>query len=71
MLSNLRNKMWEKKISIKKIAEKIGICPSTLSEKINGETKIWLEESMKIKREFFPDENFEELFEISEPNKGG
>ena len=62
MFPNLEAEMARKKISQAKLAEILGITPTTLSFKLNGKSSLSLKECASIKREVFPDKTLDYLF---------
>ena len=63
-----RNKMTQVKL-----AEILGITPTTLSFKLNGKSTLSLKECVEIKRKAFPDKTLDYLFatdETSEQERG-
>ena len=62
---NLKAEMARKDISIKVIAESIGMTRDTLSKKLRRKTPITLEEAYAINQIFFPDQDIKYLFSES------
>lgn len=71
--STLRTEMVRKQITIKQLAEKIGVNRDTMGGKLSGKRPLLLREAFIITRTFFPDKNiidlFKELYEESETEK--
>lgn len=59
---NLRAEMGRKSLSIKEIAEGVGIQRTTLSKKLKRESPLQLDEAYKIIRSFFPDKEMSYIF---------
>lgn len=53
MFPNLEAEMARKKITQAKLAERLGITPTTLSFKLNGKSSLSLKECVEIKKNFF------------------
>lgn len=64
MYRNLSNVMKQKNITATQIAELLGVRLATVSDKINGKSRFYFEEAVKIKRVFFPEFEIEYLFEL-------
>lgn len=62
MFPNLEAEMARLKITQAKMAEVLGIRPTTLSFKLNGKSPLSLKECVKIKNEIFPDKSLDYLF---------
>lgn len=60
--STLRAEMARKRITIKQIAEKIGVNRDTMGGKLSGKRPLMLHEAFIINRTFFPDKDVIELF---------
>ena len=59
-----RNKMTQVKL-----AEILGITPTTLSFKLNGKSTLSLKECVEIKRKAFPDKTLDYLFATDETSE--
>lgn len=66
MYPNLEAEMARKKITQAKLAEILGITPTTLSLKLNGKSSLSLKECVKIKKSAFPDKSLDYLFKTDE-----
>lgn len=66
MFPNLEAEMARKKITQYKLAEILGITPTTLSLKLNGKSTLSLKECVAIKNTAFPDKTLDYLFETKE-----
>ena len=68
--STLRAEMARKQITIKQIAEKVGVNRDTMGGKLSGKRPLFLHEAFIINRTFFPDKRvidlFKELYEDDE-----
>lgn len=66
---NLEAEMARMGIQRKDLAEKLGVRPATISDKINGKFPFTLDEVVAIKKSFFPNLSLEYLFsnEIAVP----
>lgn len=64
MYANLLISMKCKKVTLKQIAELLGCRQATISDKVNGITEggFYFDEALKIKKVFFPEQDFEHLF---------
>lgn len=72
MFYNLKKALNAKNISIKAFAAVIGVCEKTAYNKINGEVEFTLSEAMMIKKELFPEYDFNYLFDSEKESvKGG
>ncbi|NRT76357.1 hypothetical protein [Clostridium beijerinckii] len=60
--STLRAEMARKRITIKQIAEKVGVNRDTMGGKLSGKRPLFLNEAFTINRAFFPDKDVIELF---------
>lgn len=60
--SNLRAEMARKQITIKELAEKIGINRDTMGGKLSGKRPLYLHEAFIINRAFFPEKDIPYLF---------
>lgn len=66
MFPNLEAEMARSKITQAKLAEMLGITPTTLSFKLNGKSTLSLKECVEIKRKAFPEKTLDYLFETEE-----
>jgi len=64
MYKNLSNAMKQKNITATQIAELLEVRLATVSDKINGKSRFYFDEAMKIKKVFFPEFVIEYLFEF-------
>ena len=62
MYPNLRAEMARKKISVPELAEKSGIATTTMYDKLNGRSKVTLDDAYAIKKALDVDISIEELF---------
>lgn len=71
MFPNLEAEMARSKINQSKLAEILGITPTTLSFKLNGKSTLSLKECVKIKNTAFPDKSLDYLFQVEnkQPDK--
>lgn len=69
MFSELRAEMARKKITIKQLADKVGVNRDTMGGKLSGKRPLYLDEAFIINRIFFPDKDIIDLFkELYEDN---
>lgn len=66
MYKNLFNSMKAKNITITQIAELLQVRIATVSDKVNGKSRFYFDEAVKIKKVFFPEYEIEYLFEFEE-----
>lgn len=66
MFPNLEAEMARSKITQAKLADILGITPTTLSFKLNGKSNLSLKECVEIKRNAFPDKTLDYLFATDE-----
>ena len=66
MFPNLEAEMARSKITKAKLAEILGITPTTLSFKLNGKSTLSLKECVEIKKNAFPDKALDYLFQTDE-----
>lgn len=68
--ANLRAEMARKQLSIKEIADYLGVTRDTLGNKLSRKRQINLDEALTISRKFFPDKDiyylFNELIPVSD-----
>ena len=69
MFNNLEAEMARKKITQYKLAEILGVTPTTLSFKLNGRSTLSLKECVEIKKQAFPDKKLDYLFETEEKER--
>ena len=69
MFPNLEAEMARSKITKAKLAEILGITPTTLSFKLNGKSTLSLKECVEIKKKAFPDKSLDYLFQTDEEVK--
>ncbi|WP_313525395.1 helix-turn-helix domain-containing protein [Anaerotignum sp.] len=62
MYPNLRAEMARKRITMKALANLLGVDPSTMTAKMNEPNRMKLSEARKIYKEFFPELDFTDLF---------
>ena len=65
MFPNLEAEMARKKITQAKLAERLGITPTTLSFKLNGKSSLSLKECVEIKKNFFATKTLDYLFDTT------
>ncbi|WP_260506970.1 MULTISPECIES: XRE family transcriptional regulator [Brevibacillus] len=58
--------MARRGITIRQLAESLGVRFATISDKLNGKSRFFCDEAFHIKRNFFPDCSFEYLFDKDE-----
>ena len=66
MFPNLEAEMARSKITQAKLADILGITPTTLSFKLNGKSTLSLKECVEIKQKAFPDKSLDYLFQTDE-----
>jgi hypothetical protein len=66
-LINLKKEMAGADVSVEAVAALLGIHRNTVSNKIDGASKITFEEALKIRKKFFPKLGLEYLFKDVEP----
>lgn len=69
MFPNLEAEMARNKITKNKLAQILGMTPTTLSFKLNGKSCLSLKECVEIKRELFPDKTLDYLFATDETSE--
>lgn len=62
MLTNLETARKYKDITLKQIADLLGVRIATVSDKINGKSNFTFDEALKIQKVFFPEYTLEYLF---------
>ncbi|SCJ08482.1 Uncharacterised protein [uncultured Clostridium sp.] len=62
MFSELRAEMARKKITIKQLADEVGVTRDTMGGKLSGKRPLFLNEAFVINRTFFPDKEIIDLF---------
>ena len=63
MRANLLGEMAKSKVTIREVADFLGMHRNGISNRIYGRTNFTLDEAISIKRKFFPDKSIEWLFE--------
>lgn len=66
---NLRAEMARSGVTIGELAEFLGVRFATVSDKMNGRSRFFCEEAIRIKRKFFPAYSIEYLFD--QDDQGG
>ncbi len=66
MYKNLLSAMKLKSITATQMAELLEVRIATVSDKINGKSRFYFDEAIKIKKVFFPEYEIEYLFELDE-----
>ena len=66
MYRNLIESMKKHKVSQTQIADLLDVRQATVSDKINGYSKFYFDEALKIKKVFFPSYEIEFLFASDE-----
>lgn len=69
MYPNLEAEMARSKITQAKLAEILGITPTTLSFKLNGKSTLSLKECVQIKKRAFPDKSLDYLFQTEDERR--
>ena len=69
MFPNLEAEMARKKITQYKLAQILGVTPTTLSFKLNGKSTLSLRECVEIKKQAFPDKTLDYLFATETESK--
>lgn len=64
MYKNLLNVMKQRNITATQIAELLEVRIATVSDKVNGKSRFYFDEAIKIKKVFFPEYEIEYLFEF-------
>lgn len=62
MFSELRAEMARKKITIKQLADKVGVNRDTMGGKLSGKRPLYLHEAFIIQRAFFKNKDVIKLF---------
>lgn len=71
MFPNLEAEMARSKITQARMADMLGITPTTLSFKLNGKSTLSLKECIEIKKKAFPDKTLDYLFQTEEEDENG
>ena len=71
MFPNLEAEMARSKITQARMADMLGITPTTLSFKLNGKSTLSLKECVEIKKKAFPDKTLDYLFQTDEEDENG
>lgn len=71
MFPNLEAEMARSKITQARMADMLGITPTTLSFKLNGKSTLSLKECVEIKKKAFPDKTLDYLFQTEEEDENG
>jgi len=66
MYKNLEAEMVRKGITRRDLAVLLNVRYATISLKLNGKSKLYYEEALKIKETYFPEYSVEYLFETKE-----
>ncbi len=66
MYKNLLNSMKSKNITLTQLSELLNVRLATISDKVNGKSRFYFDEAIKIKKVFFPEYEVEFLFEFDE-----
>lgn len=66
MYKNLEAEMVRKGITRRDLAVLLNVRYATISLKLNGKSKLYYEEALKIKQTYFPEYSVEYLFETKE-----
>lgn len=64
MYKNLRAEMARIGITMADISNFMNLRYATINDKVNGKYRFYYDETLKIKRHFFPDLSLEYLFEV-------
>lgn len=62
MLKNLRAEMAREGVTMVDISKALGLRYATISDKINGKSRFYYDEAVRVKDLFFPDCTIEYLF---------
>lgn len=65
MLIYLEHRMKQEKVSREDIRKLLGVSEKTVRNKLSGRTDLTWNEARKIRRTFFPADDYEKLFELS------
>lgn len=65
MRAYLEYRMKQEKITRKDIQQLLGVSEKTVRNKLAGETDFTWEEARKVRNTYFPQDSFEQLFEVS------
>jgi transcriptional regulator with XRE-family HTH domain len=60
---NLRAEMARKGVTLGQIAKLLNVRFATVSDKLNGRSRFFCDEALRIKRHFFPDFSIDYLFD--------
>lgn len=63
LYKNLRAEMSRRGVTVKDLAELIGVRHATVSDKLHGKSRFFFDEAEKIRDSFFPDCSLEYLFQ--------
>lgn len=66
MYKNLEKEMKSRGIKREQLVDLLEIAYNTVSGRINGDTRFYLDEALKVKKVFFPELEIEYLFNFSE-----
>lgn len=66
MYRNLKAEKARNNVTNEKIATCLGVRKATISDKLNGRSRFFFDECLKIKQEFFPELPLEYLFDNSD-----
>lgn len=69
LYKNLRAEMARNGVTIKQIAEFLDVRFATVSDKLNGRSRFFYDEAIRIKRHFFPSHSVEYLFDDGDQNR--
>lgn len=65
---NLRAEMARHGVTVRQIAELLGVRFATVSDKLNGRSRFFTDEAIRIKQHFFPNCSLEYLFDDDKQN---
>jgi len=68
--NNLKAEMARRDVTISAIAEFLNVRFATISDKINGRSRFYFHEALRIRNQFFQDFSLEYLFEYEEEFEG-
>lgn len=66
MYKNLAHEMKQRKVSQLMLSNLLDIRPATVSDKINGNSKFYFDEALRVKKVFFDNLDIEYLFKTDE-----